>query len=176
MPVTAEGGGFPGGDQRRTTSGRLAFFSWVGGAIKGSRKTVVRHHPPVVCCVLPPRQGKSLSGRRLNVSNSLQVMNLNDMTPPGIVGGFQVTSQNGRSMSLSWTASGDDGPIGQASLYDISFVDQTTGAIVPLTSVTPAAPGTPQSVSINIPYRHTNGTIRLREFDKAGNEGTPATV
>src|SRR6266446_3220283 len=121
-------------------------------------------------------QGQSLSGRRLNVFKSLQAMNEGDTTPPGTVGAFQIAAQSGRNVSLSWNASGDDGVAGQASLYDVSFIDQTTSAVVPLTSLTPAASGAAQSINVNVPYRHTAGTFRLREFDNVGNEGTPATI
>ena len=121
-------------------------------------------------------QGRSLTGRRLNVFKSLQAMNENDTTPPGMVTNLQVTSQNGRSIKVSWTASGDDGPSGQASLYDLSFLDGSTNAVVPLTSVAPVLSGSSQSVNVNIPYRHTAGTIRVRAFDNVGNEGTPATT
>jgi subtilisin family serine protease len=126
--------------------------------------------------IVPSLQGKTLTGRRLNVFKSLQALSEGDTIAPGTVGGFQVTSQNGRQIALSWTASGDDGAAGQASLYDISFVDQGTSAVVPLTSVAPATSGTPQSITVNLPYRHLSGTLRLREFDNVGNEGTPATV
>ncbi|MFN2578713.1 MAG: S8 family serine peptidase [Pyrinomonadaceae bacterium] len=121
-------------------------------------------------------QGKSLTGRRLNVFKSLQAMNENDVTPPGTVGAFQLNSQNGRQVNLSWNASGDDGPSGKASLYDASFVDQSTNKIVPLTIVAPAPSGAAQNISVNLPYRHTAGTIQLREFDNVGNEGTPASI
>src|SRR5205823_6681511 len=75
-----------------------------------------------------------------------------------------------------WTASGADGAAGQASLCDVSFIDQATSAVVPLTSLTPAISGAAQSINVNVPYRHTAGTFRLREFDNVGNEGTPATI
>jgi subtilisin family serine protease len=121
-------------------------------------------------------QGKTISGRRLNVFKSLQAISEGDTTPPGTVGGLQVTSQSGRHVNLSWTASGDDGPAGQASLYDVSFIDQATSAVVPLTSVSPAISGATQNISVNLPYRHLSGTIRIREFDNVGNEGTPASI
>jgi len=126
--------------------------------------------------VVSALQGQSLSGRRLNVSKSLQAMNEGDTTPPGTVSGFQIASQIGRNVTLSWNASGDDGAAGQASLYDVSFVDQATSAVVPLTSLTPAISGAAQSINVNVPYRHTTGTFRLREFDNVGNEGTPAII
>jgi Subtilase family/Calx-beta domain/Putative binding domain, N-terminal len=125
---------------------------------------------------VPALQGKTLTGRRLNVFKSLQAMNENDTTPPGAVGSLQVISQSGRSINLSWIASGDDGAAGQASLYDISFVDQSNGAVVPLTTVAPVASGVTQNLNVSLPYRHLAGTIRVREFDNVGNEGTPATV
>ncbi len=121
-------------------------------------------------------QGKSLSGRRLNVFKSLQAMSENDNTAPGAVGSLQVISQNGRSINLSWIASGDDGAAGQASLYDVSFIDQNTSAVVPLTTVAPVASGATQNLNVNLPYRHLAGTIRVREFDNVGNEGPPVTV
>jgi subtilisin family serine protease len=126
--------------------------------------------------LVPALQGKTLTGRRLNVFNAVNALNENDTTPPGTVSGFHVTSQSGRTISLSWTASGDDGAAGQASLYNISFTDASTSAVIPLTVVLPAASGSPQSVSVNLPYRHTSGTVKLREFDNVGNEGIPASV
>jgi subtilisin family serine protease len=125
---------------------------------------------------LPALQGKTLTARRLNVFGAMNALNENDTTPPGTVGGFHITSQSGRTINLAWTASGDDGAAGQASLYDISFTDQATNAVIPLTVVLPAASGAPQNVSVNLPYRHTSGTVKLREFDNVGNEGVPASV
>jgi subtilisin family serine protease len=120
--------------------------------------------------------GKSVSGRRLNVANSLQALLSNDVTPPGTVTSFQIASQAGRTVNLSWFSSGDDGASGRASLYEITFTDSSTNATRTLTTVIPTATGTSQSVTVNIPYRHTSGTIKLREFDKVGNEGIPATL
>src|SRR6185369_15940060 len=91
-------------------------------------------------------QGRSLTGRRLNVFKSLQATGENDTTPPGTVTNLQTGSQSGRKIKVLWTASGDDGAAGQASLYDVSFVDQNTNAVVPLTSVAPLASGSSQNV------------------------------
>jgi len=120
--------------------------------------------------------GKTLTGRRLNVAKSLQALAENDVTPPGTVSSFHLNSQNGRALDVGWTASGDDGTSGQASLYKLTFTDATSGAVIFLQSVLPAASGVTQSISVKLPYRHTNGTLTLREFDNVGNEGVPATV
>ncbi len=121
-------------------------------------------------------QARTVTGKRLNVFKSLQALNENDTTPPGTPSSFQINSQTGRQANLSWIASGDDGAAGRASLYDLSFIDQSTNKIVPLTTLAPATSGANQNINIRIPYRHTAGTIRLREFDNVGNEGSPTNV
>ena len=125
--------------------------------------------------VVPGLQSTTLSRRRLNVFQSLQALNESDTTPPGQVRNFQRTPDAQRYLDLSWIASGDDGSAGQASLYDISFVDKFSGAVSPLRSVIPNASGTSQFASLILPYRHTSGKVVLREFDNVGNEGVPVS-
>jgi subtilisin family serine protease len=119
---------------------------------------------------------KTLTGRRLNVGKSFQSLAEGDTTAPGIVGGFSNTSQSVRTINLGWTASGDNGASDQASLYQVELIDGSSGVVIPLKGVIPAPSGTAQSTSVKIPFRHTSGTLRLREFDNAGNEGTPAIL
>jgi subtilisin family serine protease len=119
--------------------------------------------------------GKTFTGRRLNVGNSFVALTEGDVTPPGTVTNFHINSQNGRSFNIGWNASGDNGAAGQASLYTVSFTDGTSGAVTPLKNTIPTASGTTQAIDLKIPYRHTSGTLTLREFDNVGNEGTPAT-
>lgn len=126
--------------------------------------------------LVPSLQGKTLTGRRLNVKKSLDALAENDTTPPGTPTGAQITSQNGRAVNISWTASGDDLGTGQASLYEISFTDQTTGIVSPLMALSPPPAGTVQAQSLKIPYLHTTGTINIRPTDNLGNEGTPANL
>jgi subtilisin family serine protease len=126
--------------------------------------------------VIASLTGKTITGRRLNVSRSLNAINENDVIAPGTVTNFQVTSQTGRNLTIGWTPSGDDGTNGQAALYQVSFKDQNTDLVIPLKSVVPSLSGTPQSISVKLPYAHTKGTLTLREFDNVGNEGVPATT
>ena len=120
--------------------------------------------------------GKTITGRRLSIANSMQTLAGNDTTPPGTVTSFQINTQTGRSLNLGWISSGDDGAVGQASLYQVSFTDGSTGAIINLKSVIPTASGVTQALDVKLPYRHTSGTLTLREFDNSGNEGVPATL
>nr|MBA2703389.1 S8 family serine peptidase [Blastocatellia bacterium] len=126
--------------------------------------------------LIPALAGKTFTGRRLNVGNSFIALTEGDVTPPGTVTNFHLNSQNGRALNIGWTASGDDGAApGQASLYTVSFTDGISGAVTSLKNTIPTASGTTQAIDVKIPYRHTSGTITLREFDNVGNEGTPAT-
>ena len=120
--------------------------------------------------------GKTLTGRRLSIANSMQTLNGNDVTPPGTPTNFHINSQNGRLLNIGWTASGDDGAVGQASLYELTFTDAITGAVNTLKRIIPAAPGVVQAVDVKFPYRHTSGTLTLRSLDNSGNEGVPATT
>jgi len=125
--------------------------------------------------ILPALVDKTLSGRRLNVGNSMLSLISGDTAPPGTVGSFHINSQNGRTLNVGWTASGDDGASGNASLYELVFTD-SGGQVIPLRGVIPKNSGSLQSVDVKIPFRHTSGTLSLREFDDGGNEGTPATL
>jgi len=120
--------------------------------------------------------GKTQTGRRLNVANSVSALAENDVIAPGTVSNLHLNTQVGRSLNVGWTASGDDGASGQASLYALSFTDSSSGAVIFLKNVIPAASGVVQAVDVKLPYRHTTGTLNLREFDNAGNEGVAATL
>jgi len=126
--------------------------------------------------VIPGFADKILSQRRLNIGNSMAGLISGDVTPPGTVGSFHINSQNGRNLNVGWTASGDDGATGNASLYRIDFTDGGNGQVTTVKGVIPKNSGSLQSVDIRIPFKHSAGTLTLREFDNAGNEGTPATL
>jgi hypothetical protein len=106
----------------------------------------------------------------------MQAVLSGDTTPPGTVGSFHINSQNGRNLNIGWTASGDDGATGDASLYRIDFTDSGSGQVSVIKGVIPKASGSLQSTDIRIPFKHTAGTLTLREFDNAGNEGTPVNL
>jgi subtilisin family serine protease len=124
--------------------------------------------------VLGSLSDKNVTGSRLNALRTLQAATENDTTPPGAITTLHVKSQTDRLVTLEWTASGEDGNVGTASLYNFSFVDSFTAAETTLGHLRPAAPGTTQTITLKIPYRHTSGTFRMRVFDNVGNEGPQA--
>jgi subtilisin family serine protease len=126
--------------------------------------------------LVPALAGKTVTGRRLNVARSLQALAENDLTAPGTVTNFHLNSQNGRTLNLGWTAAGDDGAVGQAALYQLTFTDAVSGAVILVKSLLPAAAGATQALDVKLPYRHTSVAVTLREFDNVGNEGVPAAL
>jgi Tol biopolymer transport system component/subtilisin family serine protease len=131
---------------------------------------------------LPALAGKTITGRRLNAAAALQNAGLGDSTPPAAATGLRVASQSGRSITLQWTAPGDDGDAGRAALYELRFADGDLSAPAQFAAgyklVAPAtAPaGTTQTATVQVPYRHTSGFIGLRAIDKAGNAGPVSQV
>jgi subtilisin family serine protease len=126
--------------------------------------------------VEPALIDKTLTGRRLNVANSMQSLLENDTVAPGAVTNMRIDSQNGRTFNLGWTASGDDGAAGQASLYELTFTDSTTLVTTPLMGLVPMPSGSGQIATVSVPYRHTTGTLTMQEFDNAGNAGTTVSL
>lgn len=123
----------------------------------------------------------TLTGNRLDANGALQNAAENDSTQPGAITDLHITGQVGRSVSLAWTATGDDGGNGRASLYEIRFVDQTTGARFLIGGQKPSLVGSQEFAEVYIPYRHTAGVITLLTIDNAGNRASsgvavPVTV
>ena len=114
----------------------------------------------------------TITGRRVSATGALQNATEIDTTPPTAVNDLHIAAQDGRNVLLAWTATGDDGQTGQASLAEIRFVDQATGASFRLYNSRPAVAGTAQSATLNIPYRHATGSFILRVTDNAGNATT----
>ncbi|MDT5270659.1 MAG: hypothetical protein QOH49_2845, partial [Acidobacteriota bacterium] len=126
-----------------------------------------------------------ITGRRLNAAGALASAAEADSTPPSAAANFRVTSQQGRTVNLEWTAPGDDGAGGaRASLYEIRFSDTDPRALdgaqyqrsYVLFAPLPLNPGTTQTVSVRVPFRHPSGFVGIRAIDNVGNAGTVAAV
>ncbi len=126
--------------------------------------------------VVPGLVDKVFTGRRLNVGASMQSLLEADTTNPGPVTNLHLNSQNGRTFNLGWTAAGDDGAGGGAAkLYALSY-HGTSGELIPLKGVIPVAPGTAQTTTVTLPYRHLDGTIEVVGFDNKGNQSSTVSV
>jgi hypothetical protein len=114
--------------------------------------------------------GKTRTGKRLNLRSVINTINENDVTPPSPATNLQITASTGRNITLQWTAPGDDGNTGTAADYDFVFASTATGRqwFLPAT-VIPAAGGTVQTTVLQLPYRGAAGTLQLQTFDNAGN-------
>jgi subtilisin family serine protease len=120
---------------------------------------------------------KTLTGRRLNVFKSFQSLAENDTTPPGPVTNLHLIFQTGRTINLGWTSSAEDGAVGGAgALYEVSFVDGVSGAVIPLKGGVPFISNISQIDTVTIPYRHTVGSLRVRVFDNKGNVSAPTDM
>ena len=98
-----------------------------------------------------------------------------DVVAPGTVGNLTVPAVTDRSATLSWTAPGDDGASGTASVYDIRWstqpiTDATFGSANIATGVpAPAVAGTPQSLVIASLSPSTTYYFALKAADEVGN-------
>lgn len=67
--------------------------------------------------LVPSLAGKTVTGGRLNVYNAIEP----DSIPPSAISNLSSVSAGYNSVTLGWTAKGDDGDIGKASAYDIRY-------------------------------------------------------
>src|SRR5205085_1092612 len=123
--------------------------------------------------VVASTQGQTVTGRRLNAFNAVQSALEYDLTPPAAPGNLHVAAQSGRTVTLQWTAPGDDGNSGTASNYDFIFTSALhPGGMRLPTAVLPAAAGTTQSATLTLPFRNFSGTVTMFAFDNVGNAGS----
>jgi subtilisin family serine protease len=67
---------------------------------------------------IPGLSGRTVSGGRLN---AFRVFSDRETTPPGACADLIVSSPDSFSLTLNWTATGDDGAAGTASYYDVRY-------------------------------------------------------
>jgi len=103
-------------------------------------------------------------------------------TPPGRVTNLAVSGVTADSLTVSFTASGDDGASGTAASYDLRWsteaISGTTwpGAQAVVGEPAPSAPGTPESITITGLTEDVTYHVALRVFDDAGNESALSNV
>lgn len=125
--------------------------------------------------------GKCVSGGRANAANALE----NDTTPPDTPSDLSAETAGASCFTLKFTATGDDGMLGRASVYQLRYSGQPITdkvswdkAIEVRGLPAPSAPGTPEHLSVPIspddqPKQYY---FALRVADKLGNVSGTATT
>jgi uncharacterized repeat protein (TIGR01451 family) len=125
----------------------------------------------------------TVTGRRLNAQFALQNLDDADTTPPAAPTNLNASvSSLGREVRLSWSAPGDDGVSGRATLYEIRFSEndltnpaEFARALV-VAAPMPSNALTSENLTFNAFYGHNSGFIGVRAVDEVGNAGPVAEV
>lgn len=121
-------------------------------------------------------KSKDVAGNlAISGDNTFQTVALPDTTAPAVIMNLTAPSSTAHSITLSWTASGDDGTSGVATSYDIRY------SLAPITSATwafatqvfgepaPFLAGTIQTMTIGGFASATTYYIAMTVTDEAGN-------
>ena len=98
-----------------------------------------------------------------------------DQTPPSAIADLTVTGTTGTTMSLRWTAPGNDGTVGTAASYDIRYSTSpiTTSNWSSATQATgepaPAVAGTQQTFTVSGLTPSRTYYVAIRATDSSGN-------
>ncbi|HZN03858.1 MAG TPA: S8 family peptidase, partial [Candidatus Polarisedimenticolia bacterium] len=123
---------------------------------------------------LPSLQGKMVTGGRLNAFLSVAAP---ESVPPGAITDLAVVSRNSFTVTLGFTATGDDGPLGTASAYDIRSslfpIDGASfGAATPAPgAAVPGAAGSAERVEVRGLAAATTYHFALKAIDEWGRAG-----
>ncbi len=152
--------------------------------VSGAAALIMSHFPNITHLQVKSRllggvdninalEGKTVSEGRLNVLNSLE----NDSVAPGKINDLSVIEKRLNSIKLSWTATGDDGNIGTATLYDLrystSLIDETNfdSATKVANLPTPKASGSNEEFLVTELEHSTTYHFALKAIDNGGNKG-----
>jgi subtilisin family serine protease len=133
---------------------------------------------------LAPLAGKTLTGGRLSVARALGAPPLpaTDTTAPVQVTDLSVPSTTQETVTLAWTATGDDGASGTAYAYELRrsaspITEANWAAAIPVTGEpAPGDAGAAQTVVLKFLLPSTTYYFALRVFDEAGNASPLSNV
>ena len=128
---------------------------------------------------LPSLAGKTVSGGRLNAYRPLAVP---DHTAPGAIQDLAADIPHSNSVTLTWTATGEDGVSGTASSYELrysttpidnaNFVSATRATNTPA----PGAPGTREQFTVSGLQYNTSYYFAVKARDEVGNAGALSNI
>ena len=120
---------------------------------------------------IPSMGGITVTGARLNVVNAMEV----DTVVPAAVSDLATNLVGAYSVTLRWTATGDDGFSGNAGSYDLRYslnpINDTNfaQATAAIGTPVPSAPGTLESFKVSGLVPNTDYYFALRVRDNVGN-------
>ncbi len=123
--------------------------------------------------------GITVTGGQLNVWNALQQI---DDIPPAAINSLTSSAVSTNSVSLTWTAAGDDGNTGQVSAYDLRYSTTPLNAnnfttATPVSGVTATRPpGSLESFTVTNLSANTRYYFAIVALDNVGNQGPFSNV
>lgn len=120
---------------------------------------------------IPSLDGKILTGGRLNSYNALE----EDSIPPSAISDLAATAASYNSVTLSWTAKGDDGDAGKANGYDIRYSSlpitdfNWDGAAKALGEPRPQTSGAPETFKVMGLSQNSVYYFAVKSIDNTGN-------
>ena len=100
---------------------------------------------------IPALQGKTTTGGRLNLANSLEV----DNVAPGIIAGIRAAGATRDSVTFNFVATGDDGDVGAAKSYEVRT------AMTPIANESDWAAATKSVANISVDSDTREATARI---------------
>ncbi len=128
---------------------------------------------------IPSMAGITVTGGRLNALGSVGTL---ETTPPDAIGDLVAHSPASNSVSLSWTASGDDGAVGTATAYDVRHsttpLDEASFASAPAAAgpPPPAPAGSQETMEVTGLDPETTYHFAVKAVDEWGNTGPISNV
>lgn len=157
-------------------------FQHMGGATVASVKARLLSTVDSVASLA----GKCVSGGRLNLKTALGAPDFGpDSTPPDPIDDLTATANADGSITLDWTATGDDGGSGTAYLTDVRYrsvseLDDSTwtdyDTLAAIGEPTPLSAGGSQSFTLEGLRPGTTVWIAAKVTDEAGNTSTLSNV
>ncbi len=126
--------------------------------------------------------GKVLTGGRLNVRAALGAPQFSDATPPGAVSNLAASGPTPDSVTLTWSATGDDGAAGTAYLNDLRYsttlITEANWATATVVSSEPLPQlaGSSETFTVFGLTPSTTYYFALKSVDKVGNAGGLSNV